>query len=70
MTKHRDSSLVYNQVEAAQLIHPDLAWRTMERWRRNGTGPRFVRIGRRIGYTREAIEDWLVQQSRQRTAEK
>src|SRR5262245_3580909 len=48
-----------SEEEAAPLIHKDLKPRTMERWRRDGTGPAFVRIGRRIGYTRAAIEAWL-----------
>jgi hypothetical protein len=64
-----DPSLVLTAEEAARRIHPNLRSRTMERWRRNGTGPRFVRVGRRVGYTEEAIAEWLARQSRRNTAE-
>lgn len=56
---HTPDRYLYTQNEAAALIHPDLSPRTMERWRRDGTGPRFTRVGRRVGYTREAIEEYL-----------
>lgn len=69
-TRQHEPSLVYTQEEAARLIHPQLAPSTMDRWRRQGTGPRFVRVGRRIAYTREALESWLAQQSRRHTTEK
>lgn len=35
---------------------------TLWRWRRNGTGPRFHRVGpRAIRYSREAVNEWLRQ---------
>jgi hypothetical protein len=34
----------------------------MQRYRKDGTGPKFVRRGRRgIGYTDEALADWVAQ---------
>lgn len=37
-------------------LHPD----TLRRWRREGRGPRYVPIGRRvIRYTLEAVDEWL-----------
>ena len=33
--------------------------RTLETWRRNGNGPPFIRIGRRVVYRRSDIEAWL-----------
>jgi excisionase family DNA binding protein len=33
--------------------------RTLERWRGNGTGPRFVRLGRRVVYRPEDLEAWV-----------
>lgn len=65
----RPEQLVYTTSEAAPLIHPNLSPRTMERWRHRGTGPRFVRVGRMVGYTRQGIEDWLQHQTRQHTAQ-
>ena len=46
---------IYNAAQAAPRIHPDLSPRTLERWRQQGTGPAFVKVGRRVGYTHEAI---------------
>jgi predicted DNA-binding transcriptional regulator AlpA len=43
--------------------------RTLERWRATGTGPAFVKIGRRVGYRQSAIDAYLQKQTRQHTAE-
>ena len=32
--------------------------RTLERWRQNGTGPRYIKCGRKILYSRSAIDEW------------
>jgi predicted site-specific integrase-resolvase len=62
-------TIVYTTADAAPKLHPNLSPRTLERWRRNGTGPKFVQIGRRVGYTDEAIEDFKRQQTRTHTVE-
>lgn len=36
--------------------------RTTETWRRNGNGPPFIRLGRRILYRRCDVETWLAAQ--------
>ena len=36
--------------------------RTTETWRRNGNGPPFIRLGRRILYRRCDVEAWLATQ--------
>lgn len=33
--------------------------RTLIRWRDTGVGPAFVRIGRKVLYSRAAVADWL-----------
>lgn len=33
--------------------------RTLERWRREGRGPSFIRVGRRIGYRIEDLAAWV-----------
>jgi predicted DNA-binding transcriptional regulator AlpA len=38
--------------------HLRLSERTLERHRVSGTGPRFVKLGRRIVYRRDDVEDW------------
>lgn len=45
----------------------DTSPRTIERWRTKGTGPKFIRVGRRVLYRPEAIERWLDQQTRSHT---
>lgn len=58
---------IYSTEQAAPLIHPDLKPRTLERWRMTGAGPSFVRIGRRVGYTPEAIAEFHRRQTRHHT---
>jgi hypothetical protein len=41
----------------AKILGRDL--NTLQRWRRDGTGPVFVRAGRHIGYTDEDIAGWI-----------
>lgn len=43
--------------EAARFlgIHPD----TLRRWRREGIGPRYSRIGRLIRYHVDTLDEWL-----------
>ncbi|MEY3730944.1 MAG: hypothetical protein RLZZ57_1700 [Pseudomonadota bacterium] len=35
--------------------------RTLETWRRNGNGPPFLRLGRRVFYQRRDLEAWLAE---------
>lgn len=43
--------------------------RTMERWRTEGTGPSFVRIGRRVAYTRRALKTFVESNIRNTTSD-
>lgn len=45
------------QAEAAQFTR--LSPRTLERMRLTGTGPNYSKAGRRVIYSRRAIEEWL-----------
>jgi predicted DNA-binding transcriptional regulator AlpA len=36
---------------------------TLCNWRKAGTGPRFVRLGRRIAYPESAVVEWLRDQA-------
>jgi hypothetical protein len=36
-----------------------LSPRTLERWRLEGTGPRYVRVGGRVRYKKSALDDFL-----------
>lgn len=65
---HDDATpLLFDTAAAARRIDARLSPRTMERWRRSGYGPRYVLIGRRVGYTDAAISEWLAQQERHHT---
>lgn len=45
------------QAEAAQFTR--LSPRTLERMRLTGNGPKYSKAGRRVIYSRRAIEEWL-----------
>jgi Helix-turn-helix domain len=43
--------------------------RTLERWRSEGSGPAFVKVGRRALYRETDVEQWLEQQRRSFTTQ-
>jgi predicted DNA-binding transcriptional regulator AlpA len=43
--------------------------RTLERKRCDGTGPRFVRVGRAVRYRESDLVEWLVRQTVSSTSE-
>ncbi len=43
--------------------------RTYERWRMVGSGPAFVKIGKRVGYRKSAVEAWLKERTRRHTSD-
>lgn len=42
---------------------------TRARWRREGGGPPFIKIGRRVFYRREQIAEWMKSREARSTAE-
>ena len=42
----------------------EVSLRTLERWRQQGTGPAFIRVGRSPRYRRSDIDAWLERQRR------
>ena len=44
--------------------------RTLQRWRLEGTGPKFVSVGRLIRYQRSSLDLWLSSRVRQSTSER
>ena len=48
---------LFTQPETAEATR--LSERTLERHRLTGTGPQFVRLGRRVFYRREDVEEWI-----------
>lgn len=51
-----DTALFLTQAEAAELLR--VSPRTLERHRVAGTGPRFVKAGRRVLYRQSDLDDW------------
>lgn len=78
-SKHIDSSsrttlepdepdLLFREDRAADLL--DVENRTLQAWRRKGTGPRYVRISARcIRYSRRELLRWIQERQRSSTAE-
>lgn len=42
---------------------------TLAQWRYKGLGPRFIKTGRRVKYSPEAIEAWLDENTRTQTGD-
>ena len=53
-------SAVLKTKDAAERLQ--VSRRTLERWRRVGCGPQFVRFGRAIRYRLEDLEAWVISQ--------
>ena len=50
--------------------HIDVSERTLERWRVEGTGPAFVKAGRKVLYRPDDVDDWLAASRRKSTSDK
>ncbi len=53
--------------QAAELI--GMSRRTLEKWRGEGTGPPFLKLGRRVLYSVADLEEWLRSRRRRSTSE-
>lgn len=56
---HNSAFELLTPPEAAEVLRTKA--RTIERWRTNGDGPAFVRIGRRVAYRRQDLEAFITQ---------
>jgi excisionase family DNA binding protein len=52
-----DAAMLFTQAEAAD--HLRLSERTLKRWRVSGSGPAFVKLGRRVLYRKLDLEEWI-----------
>ena len=62
-----DTTTFLTQNEAAELLR--LSPRTLERHRVAGTGPQFVKAGRRVLYRRDELDRWAAARTFRSTAE-
>jgi len=51
-----EPAIYLNQAGAARVLF--ITPRTLQRWRVDGTGPAFVRLGRRVAYRQSDIDAW------------
>ena len=51
--------MLLNETQVAQLLCCTKS--ALRRWRREGRGPRFVKIGRLVRYRQEDVEDFINQ---------
>lgn len=63
MTKHDDKpdagAMLLSPEDAALVL--GVAEGTLANWRAAGKGPPFVRVGRKVMYRMESLEDWLLE---------
>ena len=57
-----------NQIELA--ARWNISHRTLERWRWSGEGPRYIKIGGRVVYRLEDVEEFEATQLRESTADR
>lgn len=48
---------LWKDVQLAEYLGVDV--KSLERWRREGTGPPFIRAGRQVRYDPQAVRAWL-----------
>jgi hypothetical protein len=64
--------VLFNEIQAGRYLGgkaSPVSPRTLQRWRMEGSGPCFVRIGRLVRYRRNDLDDWLSLQVRRSTSE-
>jgi predicted DNA-binding transcriptional regulator AlpA len=54
-------------VQVAELLGVSLSW--LAKSRLNGTGPRFIKLGRAVRYARSAVREFVVSRQRMSTSE-
>ena len=59
--------VLINEKEVADMLC--VTQRSLQRWRANGSGPKYVKMARHIRYLREDIYEWLVSCRRTSTAD-
>jgi predicted DNA-binding transcriptional regulator AlpA len=63
-----DPDMLFREDRAADLL--DVENRTLQAWRRKGTGPRYVRISARcVRYSRRELMRWIQERQRSATTE-
>ena len=58
-----------NMVEDEAARYARVSVSSLQRWRGQGFGPKFVKAGRRVIYRRKDLDDWMAQRTFQSTSE-
>lgn len=56
-----------NEHRAAEVL--GVSVRTVQRWRVEGKGPVYAKLGKRVAYAEESLQDYIEKCSRQSTSE-
>ena len=68
VSKTQNEPLLLTETEAGKII--GFSPRTLQRWRVDGNGPKFLRISpRAIRYLREDLDEWIRERSCRSTSE-
>jgi hypothetical protein len=70
LTTEPSVTIVRTPEEAAKRMGGLVTVHTLEKWRVSGAGPRYVKIGRRVGYLDADIDAFIAAQVRTHTGEK
>jgi hypothetical protein len=58
---HEDNDALLTEQQVADELRKSTA--TLGRWRRNGTGPRWIRVGKTPMYRRSDLSAWIAAQA-------
>ena len=59
--------LVFSETQAAEML--GVSPRTLQRWRVTGEGPQYTKLGKRVGYTEQALRKLIEESQRTSTSE-
>jgi len=65
--KNNELDPLLHPVQVAKLLGVSLSW--LAKSRMNGTGPRFVKIGRAVRYAMSAVQEYIKRRQRVSTSE-
>lgn len=68
-----NGAVLLNEIQAGRYLGgkaTPVSARTLQRWRMEGVGPLFVRIGRLVRYRRTDLDEWLAARIRQSTSDR
>jgi predicted DNA-binding transcriptional regulator AlpA len=68
MEDQKNGGAVLSPKEASAYMGRRLSVQTLAKMRLDGRGPRFVKLGSKVGYLRSSIDEWLKEHERASTS--